>query len=159
MVGIGGLFGYHFFYFTALRNAPAVEASLIAYLWPLLIVVFSALLPGSERLGWHHIVGVLLGLGGCVLLVSDGGSVRFKDQYLLGYLSAAACALTWPELKRITPWGDSFEGFAPSGRTVEVERRYLWAVNPAGAIVVEVEVRDAVARTGAEARALLHAPG
>ena len=37
LIGIAGLFGYHFFYFTALRNAPAVEASLIAYLWPLLI--------------------------------------------------------------------------------------------------------------------------
>lgn len=71
----------------------------------------------------------------------------------------AACALTWPELKRITPWGDTFEGFSPSGRTVEVERRYLWALDPAGAIVVEVEVRDAAARTGVEARALLHAPG
>jgi hypothetical protein len=70
----------------------------------------------------------------------------------------AACALSWPELKRITPWGDSFEGFAPSGRTVEVERRYLWAHDPVGAIVVEVEVRDAAARTGVEARALLHAP-
>jgi hypothetical protein len=71
---------------------------------------------------------------------------------------ASAIALTWPELTRITPWGDSFTGFAPSGRTVEVERRYLWAHDPAGAIVVEVEVRDAEARTGAEARALLHAP-
>jgi hypothetical protein len=70
----------------------------------------------------------------------------------------AACALAWPELKRITPWGDSFEGFAPSGRTVEVERRYLWAHDPEGAIVVEVEVRDTAARTGVEARALLHAP-
>ncbi len=70
----------------------------------------------------------------------------------------AACSLTWPELKRITPWGDSFEGFAPSGRTVEIERRYLWAHDPEGAIVVEVEVRDAAAKTGVEARALLHAP-
>jgi hypothetical protein len=70
----------------------------------------------------------------------------------------AACALTWPELKRITPWGDSFEGFAPSGRAVEVARRYLWAHDPAGAIVVEVEVRDPAAREGAEARALLTAP-
>jgi drug/metabolite transporter (DMT)-like permease len=26
LLGVGGLFGYHFFYFTALRNAPAVEA-------------------------------------------------------------------------------------------------------------------------------------
>ncbi len=51
LIGIGGLFGYHALYFTALRNAPAVEAGLIAYLWPLLIVVGSALLPG-ERLRW-----------------------------------------------------------------------------------------------------------
>jgi hypothetical protein len=70
----------------------------------------------------------------------------------------AACALTWPELRRITPWGDSFEGFAPSGRTVEIERRYLWALDPEGAIIVEVEVRDDAAREGGEARAILHVP-
>ena len=58
LVGIAGLFGYHFLYFTALRNAPAVEAGLIAYLWPLLIVVGSALLPG-ERLRWYHVAGAL----------------------------------------------------------------------------------------------------
>ena len=69
----------------------------------------------------------------------------------------SACSLTWPELTRITPWGDSYEGFAPSGRTVEVERRYLWAVEPEGGVIVEVEVRDRAARTGAEARALLTA--
>lgn len=55
-LGVLGLFGYHFFYFMALRHAPAVEASLIAYLWPLLIVLFSALLPG-ERLAWFHVAG------------------------------------------------------------------------------------------------------
>lgn len=71
---------------------------------------------------------------------------------------AAAIALTWPEIRRITPWGDSFEGFAPSGRTVEVERRYLWAIEPEGAVVVEVEVRDHSNRTGAEARAILAPP-
>lgn len=70
----------------------------------------------------------------------------------------SACSLTWPELKRITPWGDSFEGFAPSGRTVEIERRYLWALDPEGAIIVEVEVRDAAAREGVETRAILHKP-
>jgi hypothetical protein len=71
---------------------------------------------------------------------------------------ASAIAMTWPEIRRITPWGDSFEGFAPSGRTVEIERRYLWAVEPAGAIVVEVEVRDPSASAGAEARAVLAPP-
>ncbi len=93
-LGIGGLFGYHFFYFMALRNAPAVEASLIAYLWPLLIVIFSALLPG-ERLRWFHLAGALAGFVGAVLLVTKGQSLSFERQYLLGYLAAMVCALTW----------------------------------------------------------------
>lgn len=94
ILGIGGLFGYHFFYFMALRNAPAVEASLIAYLWPLLIVVFSALLPG-EGLRWFHVAGALLGFAGAVLLVTRGQGLSFEPQYLVGYITALVCALTW----------------------------------------------------------------
>ena len=70
----------------------------------------------------------------------------------------AACALPWPDIEKITPWGDSFTGFAPSGREVEVERRYLWAHAPAGAVSVEVEVRDLGALAGAEAKALITPP-
>ena len=92
-LGVGGLFGYHAFYFTALQSAPAVEASLIAYLWPLLIVFFSALLPGG-RLRWFHVAGGLLGFAGAALLVT-GGEVAFKGQYLWGYLAALACAFIW----------------------------------------------------------------
>ncbi len=97
--GVSGLFGYHFFYFMALRNAPPVEAGLIAYTWPLLIVVFSALLPG-ERLRWWHLAGAMAGLGGTVLLVTDGGGGLagfggFKSEFAFGYAMAAVCALTW----------------------------------------------------------------
>jgi drug/metabolite transporter (DMT)-like permease len=94
LLGVGGLFGYHFFYFLALRNAPAVEASLIAYLWPLLIVLLSASLPG-ERLRWWHVLGALTGLAGAGLLVSKGRALDFEAQYLTGYLAALACALIW----------------------------------------------------------------
>lgn len=70
-----------------------------------------------------------------------------------------ACAMPWPDIKAVTPWGDSFTGFAPSGREVEIERRYLWAHEPEGAVAVEIEVRDTGARTGAEARALITSGG
>lgn len=93
IVGIAGLFGYHFLYFTALRNAPAVEAGLIAYLWPLLIVFGSALLPG-ERLRWYHVVGALAGLCGTVLIIGKNG-LSFDPAYSLGYGAAGLCALTW----------------------------------------------------------------
>lgn len=94
LIGVGGLFGYHFFYFTALRNAPAVEASLINYLWPLLIVVFSASLPG-EKLRVHHMLGAGLGLSGVVLIVTGGKGLAFETEYLFGYAIALVAALTW----------------------------------------------------------------
>jgi len=94
LVGIGGLFGYHFFYFIALRNAPAVESNLINYLWPLLIVLFSALLPG-ERLRWWHIGGALLRLLGTLVLVTGGDGFAFQREYLGGYAAAALCAVIW----------------------------------------------------------------
>ena len=100
IVGIAGLFGYHFLYFTALRNAPAVEAGLVAYLWPLLIVVGSALLPG-ERLRWHHVAGAVLGLAGTILIVARNG-VQFDEAYALGYGAALACAFTWAAYSLLT---------------------------------------------------------
>ncbi len=100
IVGIAGLFGYHFLYFTALRNAPAVEAGLIAYLWPLLIVIGSALLPG-EKLRWFHVVGALAGLAGTVLIVGGRG-VDFDPAYLLGYAAAGLCAFTWSGYSLLT---------------------------------------------------------
>lgn len=94
LLGIGGLFGYHLFYFIALDYAPAVEASLIAYLWPLLIVVFSALLPG-EKLRWFHVAGALLGFAGAALLVTRGRALAFDSRYTAGYAAALVCALIW----------------------------------------------------------------
>ena len=94
LIGIAGLFGYHFCYFTALRNAPAVEASLIAYLWPLFIVLGSALMPG-ERLRWYHVAGTLLGLAGTFVIVTKGGTLSFDRTYAFGYMMAGACAFIW----------------------------------------------------------------
>ena len=94
LLGIGGLFGYHFLYFLALQTAPAAEANLINYLWPLLIVLFAGLLPG-ERLGKAQVLGALAGLAGTLLLITGGAGLRVRLDYLPGYLSAVACAVTW----------------------------------------------------------------
>lgn len=94
LFGTAGLFGYHFFYFTGLRNAPPVEANLINYGWPLLIVLFSGLLPG-EKLRWHHGLGAALGLSGVAMLVTRGAGLSFQGDYALGYAAALAAALIW----------------------------------------------------------------
>jgi drug/metabolite transporter (DMT)-like permease len=101
-LGVSGLFGYHFFYFLALRSAPALEANLINYLWPLLIVLFSAALParGEDRgLKWWHTSGAALGLAGTVLIVTgnnEGGSLPGGNAIpWLGYGAALGAALVW----------------------------------------------------------------
>jgi drug/metabolite transporter (DMT)-like permease len=93
LLGIFGIFGFHFFYFTALRSAPPAQASLVAYLWPLLIVLFSGLLPG-ERLRAGHLAGVALGFAGVVVLLGPEAQA-LSAAHTAGYASAAACAVVW----------------------------------------------------------------
>lgn len=88
-----GIFLYHALYFFALSAAPAAGASLIAYLWPLLIVLLSATLPG-ERLRLRHLVGALLGLLGTAVILMAGGPGE-QPGFLAGYAAAFGCALVW----------------------------------------------------------------
>jgi drug/metabolite transporter (DMT)-like permease len=94
LVGIGGLFGYHALYFVALRLAPPAEAGLLNYLWPLLIVLLSSLLPG-EHLKAHHIIGALLGLVGTVLLLAGKLNAVATPSQLAGFAAALAAAFVW----------------------------------------------------------------
>ena len=90
--GTLGLFGYHLLYFTAFRLSPTAETGLIAYLWPLFIVLLSGLLPG-ERLRAPHVIGALLAFAGAALIVLGGESGG--ESSALGLLLAFLCALTW----------------------------------------------------------------
>jgi drug/metabolite transporter (DMT)-like permease len=95
LFGVAGLFGYHLLYFSAFRLAPPAEAGLIAYLWPLLIVLGSGLLPG-EKLRRGHLLGAGLAFAGAALIVlgREGGGGAAPNPGL-GYLLAFGCALTW----------------------------------------------------------------
>src|SRR6201992_3713176 len=93
VIGVGGLFGYHALYFIALRLAPPAEAGLLNYFWPLLIVLFSGLLPG-ERLHIHSIAGAGLGLAGTVILFGGNGLAPSLN-YVPGYSAAFCAAFVW----------------------------------------------------------------
>jgi drug/metabolite transporter (DMT)-like permease len=90
--GVGGLFGYHALYFAALALAPAVEANLLNYLWPLLIVLLSAPILGM-RLGPRRLAGVALGFAGCAVLVGAGAS--FPPGAAWGFACAIGAAVVW----------------------------------------------------------------
>ena len=93
-LGTFALFGYHALYFFSLKHAPPVEANLINYLWPLLIVLFSGLLPGI-RLRAGNLVGALLGLFAAGLLVTGGHGLSIDPAHVPGYLAAFGAAIVW----------------------------------------------------------------
>jgi drug/metabolite transporter (DMT)-like permease len=101
LLGVYGLFAYHFCLFLALRLAPAVEANLLNYLWPLLIVVLSPLLVPETALRPRHVAGALLGFAGAALLVT-GGRLGFAREGLAGYALAVAAAVIWSTFSLMT---------------------------------------------------------
>lgn len=68
---------------------------------------------------------------------------------------AQAATMGWRALSTVTPWGDSYEGYAPGGRAVTFERNYLWLTDEGGDILVEVLAFGGEARREAGARATL----
>src|SRR5690606_36628724 len=103
LLGVAGYFGYHFFLFTSFKLAPPVEANLINYLWPMLMVLMSPLFFSESKLRAGHLVGAVLELAGVVVLLMPQS---FSSDNIVGYCLAAAAAFTWPTyslLKRKTP--------------------------------------------------------
>lgn len=94
--GTAGYFGYHFFLFYAFRFAPAVEANLINYLWPVLMVMFTPLFEKKANLHWYHYAGAALSLIGSVFLVSGAPVESSSGEEWKGYLLAFLAAVTWP---------------------------------------------------------------
>ncbi|MBL6456190.1 DMT family transporter [Belnapia sp. T6] len=90
--GVGGLAGFHALYFAALALAPPVEANLLNYTWPLLIVLLSAPLRGLP-LGPRRLLGVALGAAGAALLLAGGA--HFPAEALAGFACAIGAAMTW----------------------------------------------------------------
>jgi drug/metabolite transporter (DMT)-like permease len=92
-LGLYGLFGDTALYFAALKFATPAEANLVHYLWPLLIVLFAAFLPGG-RLQPRHLIGAVLGLAATALLIGArfGGA---GANAALGFLFALLGAFVW----------------------------------------------------------------
>jgi drug/metabolite transporter (DMT)-like permease len=103
LVGIYGLFGFHFLLFMALRNAPAVEANLINYLWPLGMVVMAPWFLKDVSLQAHHIVAALIGFAGAAIAILGRGTSEPSAQgFHAGYLIALASAFVWASYSLLT---------------------------------------------------------
>lgn len=112
LLGIYGLFGFHFLLFMALRHAPPVQANLVNYLWPLGIVVMAPLyLPGT-RLTLAHIVAALMGFAGAAIAIV-GGQPLGSFAFAWGFIPALGSAFIWATYslmsKRLALKGQAFE--------------------------------------------------
>ncbi|MDP3136457.1 MAG: DMT family transporter [Burkholderiaceae bacterium] len=110
-LGVYGLFGFHFLLFIALRHAPPVQANLVSYLWPLLMVVLAPLFLKGLRLRPAHVVAALLGFGGAaVAILAAGGPVRgvAGPVWAWGYVPALGSAFIWASYslmsRRVAPF-------------------------------------------------------
>jgi drug/metabolite transporter (DMT)-like permease len=101
---VGGLFGFHFLLFMALRLAPPVQANLINYLWPLFMVLLSPLLLPGMRLQAVHIAAALLGFAGAALVIlgDTAGAGQQTGGWSWGYLLALLSALVWASYSLLT---------------------------------------------------------
>jgi drug/metabolite transporter (DMT)-like permease len=92
-LGVYGLFGFHLLLFIALRHAPPLEANLVNYLWPLLIVLLAPVLLPGLTLRPVHVVAALFGFAGAVLAIVGGREL--SGAWSWGYVAAAGSALIW----------------------------------------------------------------
>ena len=105
-LGIYGLFGYHFLLFLAFRTAPAVQANLVNYLWPLLIVVLAPLFHKHSRLHFRQVLAAIAGFSGAVLVMTNGQAI--DADFNLGYLAALASAFIWATYSLMTQRAQPF---------------------------------------------------
>ncbi|MGD9639358.1 MAG: DMT family transporter [Alphaproteobacteria bacterium] len=89
-----GVGGYISFYYMAFKMAPAMEVNLLNYLWPILMVITSAVILKNKLLGYQFL-GIILGFIGVFLIFAKEQKLALNLDYLLGYIFAVAGALIW----------------------------------------------------------------
>lgn len=94
--GIVGIPGNLMLYFAALRCTSASPAgvNLVNYLWPLLIVVLSAVVL-KERMQPRQYIGMAVGFAGAVLVILGDHHLGLETRDWIAYLLALGSAVCW----------------------------------------------------------------
>ena len=100
LVGVYGLFGYHVALFAGLQNAPSVQANLVNYLWPLLIVVLTPLFIRGTNLTIRHVLAAIAGFVGAGLAIISG--TQLVGGFAIGYVFAFVAAIVWSTYSLMT---------------------------------------------------------
>lgn len=107
-LGVYGLFGFHFLLFLALRTAPAVQANLLNYLWPLGMVLLAPVFLPQVKLKRHHVVAGLMGFCGAALTIAASSAASSDpagiaaEKFSWGYVAALGSAFVWSSYSLLT---------------------------------------------------------
>lgn len=94
LLGVWGIFLYHYIYYTALSFAPLAEGAILATTWSFWIVFFSSILL-FKRLKLSIFLTAVAGMFGASLVITSGKQLSFDLEYLKGYILALICGLIW----------------------------------------------------------------
>jgi len=94
LLGIWGIFIYHYVYYMALSYAPLAEGAILSTTWSFWIVFFSSILV-FRKLKFSILVTAAIGMIGAGLVISSGKELSFDGDYMLGYALALLCGLIW----------------------------------------------------------------
>ena len=94
LVGVSGIFLYHYTYYTALDHTPLAEGAILTTTWSFWIVVFSSLLV-FRRVKMSIVFIAAVGMFGAALVIAAGKDLSFNVNYMKGYLLALLCGLIW----------------------------------------------------------------
>lgn len=102
LLGVLGITGFSLLIYFALQFTSPLNASLINAVNPALIVVLAAVLPAviqggrRERMGWRSVLGIVLGLIGVVIVITDGDALALLRNGLnLGDLLMIGAIVAW----------------------------------------------------------------
>lgn len=94
---------YNFLYILSLRLIPAVEASMLNYLFPIMIVVFAIPIK-KEKLTFFGLLSIILGFAGAVIILTGGRINSFNLTNLVGDLLAVCAAISWGLFSNLDRW-------------------------------------------------------
>ena len=93
-LSLGGILFSQWIYILALQHAPAAEANFINYLWPMYLMIFSALL-GGEKVPGTKIFAILIAFAGAAVIMLGERGLQLSPEYNFGYALALLAGFSW----------------------------------------------------------------
>ena len=102
LLGVWGIFLYHFLYYKTMDLAPMAEGTILATTWSFWIVVFSSVI-SFKKLRPAILITALMGLAGAGLVIAAGKDISFASAHMAGYGLALICGLVWSSFSVTLP--------------------------------------------------------